>query len=396
MDITKRLQQEYEYRAEQAEHDRQAWIDAFPNDRSKQLIHDLDLTKPLSVSDHGHDLGGGLFPANPSELLGKSYKIRTDYESLVRSMEGKFQRHLEITSYALPRLIGLRLKELNDEIDWLVSIGGVAHNPDDDRAPFVKTPGYVPPKWTPWELDDIRAIYAVGQDIAWMQNRNFDAVVMELQKALAQDDTPELRASVFRSEIMKAPVVPNVVGIDLETTGLSPIRNWVIDAGLEYIDLDTDNEPFDSYRSHYGVSSKRYELGNPTEFVSQINITELKDVEPLETDHEAQEFLLSALTSRPFVAHNARFENSFFMQNIEGYAEARRAGRIRIIDTQKLSRRLDPREEEGNSLEAYAHRWNGLEASEQERHLGLEDTHIMLLAMRNHLRSVGLIKKEDQ
>ena len=38
-----------------------------------------------------------------------------------------------------------------------------------------------------------------------------------------------------------------------------------------------------------------------------------------------------------------------------------------------------------NTLDAYAKRQGALDASKSERHLGLEDTHIMLVAMKHHL-----------
>ena len=38
-----------------------------------------------------------------------------------------------------------------------------------------------------------------------------------------------------------------------------------------------------------------------------------------------------------------------------------------------------------NTLEAYAKRQGALDGNSHERHLGLEDAHIMLVAMRHHL-----------
>ena len=92
------------------------------------------------------------------------------------------------------------------------------------------------------------------------------------------------------------------------------------------------------------------------------------------------------------------------MLNVAGYAESYRAGKITIIDTLPMSRRWDegsiPDDEHpygNNTLDAYAKRQGALDESKSERHLGLEDTHIMLVAMKHHLgvlhgegrRSVG-------
>lgn len=46
---------------------------------------------------------------------------------------------------------------------------------------------------------------------------------------------------------------------------------------------------------------------------------------------------MTALDGRIMVAHNARFEQFFLIGNCEGYAEALRDGRIRIIDSMKVA-----------------------------------------------------------
>lgn len=110
---------------------------------------------------------------------------------------------------------------------------------------------------------------------------------------------------------------------------------------------------------------------------------------------EAQTGLLARLTQQPYVAHNATFEHSWFMLNVAGYAEAYRAGRITIIDTLPMSRQWDPGSVPNdehpygdNTLDAYAKRQGALDSAHNERHLGLEDTHIMLVAMKHHLATL--------
>ena len=95
------------------------------------------------------------------------------------------------------------------------------------------------------------------------------------------------------------------------------------------------------------------------------------------------------------MAHNATFEHSFFMLNVAGYAEAYRAGNIVIVDTMPMSRQWDPGSKEtpehphgDNTLDAYAKRQGALPTDQNERHLGLEDAHIMLVAMKHHLGSL--------
>jgi DNA polymerase III epsilon subunit-like protein len=369
--------------------DKSAWVTALPVQQSS-LLSGMNLENDLIVSDYGKEIAPSLFETDASELLAKSFRIRGDIEHLLNVMRITFMRHMELESYDLPRLIGIRARELNDEIDYLKAHGAVAHDPDDDRTPFVKTEGYVPPVWTDWELDasKMNAMHTVATDIAWSQGRSIEDVLLSLERRM---DSGDDRRAAFSKEIVASPYVSHVVGIDLETTGLSPLRNWIIDAGWESIDLNGHEPTYDTERHQYGVPSKRTGLGNPSENITGINVHDLDGLSPLDADHEAQDRILHALTSVPFVAHNAKFEDSFFMQFITGYAEARRSGIIRIIDTKKLSQRIDPtRGNEGNSLEVYAKRWGALGADESERHLGLEDTHIMLIAMRNHLQDIGV------
>ena len=110
---------------------------------------------------------------------------------------------------------------------------------------------------------------------------------------------------------------------------------------------------------------------------------------------QAQAGLLARLTQQPYVAHNATFEHSWFMLNVAGYAESYRAGRITIIDTLPMSRQWDPgavptneHPYGDNTLDAYAKRQGALDSAHNERHLGLEDSHIMLVAMKHHLAAL--------
>lgn len=189
-------------------------------------------------------------------------------------------------------------------------------------------------------------------------------------------------------------VVPRAHGVDLETTGLSAAMHYVIDAGWETVDLaastPADEAITASARRSYGVPPLRALLGNPTRSISGIGTGDLEGLLPLDEDMDAQAELLGMFAAGvPYVAHSAGFEDTAFTLNVDGYADARRAGEASAIDTRKLSRRLDPGHH--NDLDSYAKRWGALGEDQHERHLGLEDTHIMLDAMRRHLRSLGML-----
>lgn len=167
-------------------------------------------------------------------------------------------------------------------------------------------------------------------------------------------------------------------------------------AGYRYEqDYYETGDAYGQARLSFGVPTQNALLGNPLILdLTGIDVRDRASADFRLFDEwpEAQIGLLQRLEQQPYVAHNARFEHSFFMLNVAGYAESYRAGNITIIDTLPMSRRWDegsiPDDEHphgNNTLDAYAKRQGALDASKSERHLGLEDTHIMLVAMKHHL-----------
>ena len=99
------------------------------------------------------------------------------------------------------------------------------------------------------------------------------------------------------------------------------------------------------------------------------------------------------------MAHNAAFEDSWFKLHLEGYAEARREGKIVIIDSREICRRLDgevktlPRESSPAALENWARRRGTLGTGEVEQHLGLDDTDLMLRTVQAEFNEKNLFAK---
>lgn len=223
----------------------------------------------------------------------------------------------------------------------------------------------------------------------------------------------DYKKSDWRDAYLPGRDVDTVMGIDIETTGTDPARVYIIDAGFEFMNMISPRpagepagyryeqdyyETGDAYgqaRLSFGVPAQNALLGNPLILdLTGIDVRDRASADFRLFDEwpEAQIGLLQRLEQQPYVAHNARFEHSFFMLNVAGYAESYRAGNITIIDTLPMSRRWDegsiPDDEHphgNNTLDAYAKRQGALDASKSERHLGLEDTHIMLVAMKHHL-----------
>ena len=181
-----------------------------------------------------------------------------------------------------------------------------------------------------------------------------------------------------------APVSGMVMGIDIETTDRDPARGYVVNIGLEFMDLAAKAKPHDAFAGYCGIPSMYAEKGVPLEFIHHIAWDDLKDSKPLRANAAMQKALLAAMCAYPFMAHNAAFEDSWFMLNIAGYAEARKAGKICVIDSRDICRRVDPevrilpRESRPATLENWARRRGTLAADESEVHLGLDDVELML------------------
>ena len=181
-----------------------------------------------------------------------------------------------------------------------------------------------------------------------------------------------------------APVSGMVMGIDIETTDRDPARGYVVNIGLEFMDLAAQAKPHDAFAGYCGIPSMYAEKGVPLEFIHHITWDDLKDSKPLRANAPMQKALLAAMCAYPFMAHNAAFEDSWFMLNIAGYAEARKAGKICVIDSRDICRRVDPevrilpRESRPATLENWARRRGTLAADESEVHLGLDDVELML------------------
>ncbi len=185
-----------------------------------------------------------------------------------------------------------------------------------------------------------------------------------------------------------APVSGMVVGIDIETTDRDPARGYIINVGLEFMSVGPDARPHDPFAGYFGLPAIYAEKGVPLADIHKIQWSDLEGRTPFREDRQAQAAILAALSTYPFMAHNAAFEDSWFMLHIDGYAQARKDGRVVPIDTRDVCRRVDPEartlphEQRPASLESWARRRGTLKAGQSERHLGLDDVELMLATVQ--------------
>jgi hypothetical protein len=186
----------------------------------------------------------------------------------------------------------------------------------------------------------------------------------------------------------ESPVGGMVMGIDIETTERDPVRGYIVNVGLEFMTLAADAKPHDPFAAYCGIPQMYAEKGVPLSFIHHITWDDVKDVPSFRENKKMQRALLAAFCAYPYMAHNAAFEDSWFMLNVDGYAEARKAGRILPIDTRDICRRVDPEtkmlphEKRPAALESWAQRRGTLKAGESEVHLGLDDVELMLATVQ--------------
>jgi len=218
----------------------------------------------------------------------------------------------------------------------------------------------------------------IVRSIAALQGRSVEDVRAETQ---GQPDN-------FGIAYVSHPVKGTVVGIDIETTGIDPARSHIINCGWEFTELAKRAKPHDAFAVFFGLPDVYEERGVPLENIHHITWDMVASESQLRNNEKAQHALVTMLETYPYVAHNAAFEDSWFMLHLDGYAEARKEGRITPIDSRDICRRIDPdartlpRESKPATLENWARRRGTLKAGEKERHLGLEDVDLMLATMQ--------------
>lgn len=349
------------------------------------------------------------------DFLIKDYKMRFYIERCynIMSKTFMFDHNDKIKSYNLPRALAYVSKRLSDEIEELEEY---VNEGITDKKDMFKESNYV----------ESSSLTSTG-DSDWKkraEKARMEKALKQVSKFNIEDKETRDRLikelSAYGREYLPGELTDSVFGIDLETTGLNPLRVYVIDCGYmnmnvsptsngrTNLNVTEDNNLFikdynnieDAYnvgRQMFGVPEKRMKLGNKVAFVTGIETDMLTGKIPFDEDITAQRNLLKKLEEVPYVAHNAHFEHSFFMANVDGYAEAYRNGKITIIDTMYMSKIWDKKstdEDHGsNSLNDYAKRWEAISKDDNERHLGLEDTFIMLEAMKNHLNYLDTIQE---
>lgn len=214
--------------------------------------------------------------------------------------------------------------------------------------------------------------------VAWMQKRPIEDVVREAG--------PEARD--LGVAYTAAPISGTVCGFDIETTSADPVRGYIVNAGIALMELAPKAKPENAHAAYFGIPEMYREKGVPLADIHRISWKDIAGKTPFRESHAIHEALLATFTTVPLVAHNAAFEDSWLTFNLPGYAQARKEGRIVIIDSRDICRRLDPdarslpHDQKPAALENWARRRRTLREGQVEKHLGLDDVKLMLKTMQ--------------
>lgn len=412
----------YQHLAEQARRTASQWYDleqSQPAKRKNDLEgignHIAELARtPLRVSVYGRPLDGKNH--DPEDIYRKAYTRSVRNNAFLSAMTKHWlddEQARRIADASAIRLMTWQARDAFDEEEYLAHlIGSTAawqirqeikpsshSNRNSGGTSGNDTKAHKPkPRFTKTELADPTPVY---REIAWLQGRDVEDVQLAIERRIANGADP---VESLATEYGAYAPAETMVGIDLETTGVSPNDSYIVDAGWESFDMAAGHA-FDAERRTYGVSDQRMGLGFKDDITALTGIsTQTVDgFLPFQEDPDAQLRMLDALDGHIMVAHNARFERSFLIRNCAGFAESLRDGTIRIIDSMKVAQHSEDVRDQGFKLDDYARRNHALDADrdlsvptgnggmlrldqgKQERHLGLEDAHIMMRAMRNQL-----------
>lgn len=395
----------------EARDDADAWAVIMPKDACDNVIdwewiQTLNLAGGVGVGSKVIDADTDADPALVRLALVNDLQMRNHLEPIIKGSTTAFTTDFDrvVSSFRLPRALAYANRRLTDEIHVLSDLGermGLWHvtTEEEKRAKalvFAEGDGRV----------DVSTI--IDDSLERAVKQSAVSAAASKQREEADRAAGKESKSDWKDAYLPGRDVDTVLGIDIETTGIDPAREYIIDVGFEMMNMVSaapeTNTSYqyeqDYYQASGAYNQARLSFGVPennAKFENQV-IEQLTSIDVrtraasskyrvFDEWPDAQAGLLMRLTSYPVVEHNAQFEHGYFMLTVAGYAEAYRNGDITLIDTMRMSVKWDEKEEPltRNTLDHYSKRHDALDTSKSERHLGLEDAHIMLVAMRHHL-----------
>ena len=203
---------------------------------------------------------------------------------------------------------------------------------------------------------------AAVQTIAAYGNRTEEDVQASIDARVANG---EKLTDAVRNEMQATPLKGEKVYLDIEATGISPATNDIIEVG--WTRRNEANEVVDEGNMMFSPDERLLRTrGTGPVDVHGITPDDVASA-PHFSEPESQKRLQEAFSGATLVVHNARYENSFLGQELNGYHAAKHT----VLDTMNVSKFFGTGED--NTLKSFSES-NGVEY--KNAHRALQDSNM--------------------
>lgn len=165
-------------------------------------------------------------------------------------------------------------------------------------------------------------------------------------------------------ETAKKTDLPDYVGVDIETAGSQPTSGSIIEygasvrSGYATSSLGRNDTELGKTSKLYGLSKKALlARGTGNIEVHGISVSQIAKKRTFLNPQEGLAVLNQLTRVGVMMAHNASFEKRWLSTHVPGFADAVKKGKIRVLDTMHLSKRLLP-DVPNDKLESFTARYN--------------------------------------
>lgn len=198
-------------------------------------------------------------------------------------------------------------------------------------------------------------------------------------------------------ETAKKDNLPDYVGVDIETAGASPLSGAIIEygasvrSGYATSSLARNDTELQKSSKLYGLSKKTLMTrGTGNIDVHGITASQIAKKRTFLNPKEGTAVLNQLSNVGIMMSHNAGYEKRWFNTHVPGFADAVKKGKIRILDTRVLSKRLLT-DVPNDKLESFTARY-GIPYT--GAHRAYNDAEMMSYGYERFLRELRTGKKE--
>jgi len=178
-----------------------------------------------------------------------------------------------------------------------------------------------------------------------------------------------------------------LIGIDIETNGLSPKQGRIIETGI-VVSYPNGKQETVLATLHDIPALSKMTIGAGDSTVHRIDVSDIEG-KPSFDELSIQKTILETLKKGVMVAHNSSFERDWLIVNLMGFAELLDNDELIILDTMQICSNLMSASSK-NNLETFSED-NGI--AYEGAHNAITDTMMMMNALRVFQESLFIHKK---